>query len=428
MYLIVDLPPLIRRVWKLDDSGTFTLRSSDLGDVTQQAIGTVELVRMTEKTTDWGGNTLVGQVFSRQTWNASTVARSCKSVLATNPSAPSGPYMLQPDIASPPQLVYCDMTTDGGGWTLVASANSGIDDMGVPYNGDLAGLAPTSNMGGVWNQAAAILASDRSDIRFACRARAGGAAFDVDLSFYDNVWFHEMATAATDDLSCFNEGDGAGADPPPARTDNISGATLAAGNQWNYGYLEGEDYCGDNGDFTVDFDDRGMDSNQSDGTDWGEDDTQLKCGRSGLADGQWFVFAREVLGAVAPLACPGDDPYEQNDDRAGARLLPDPAAWVFDGILCGADDDWFALDLQAGCTYRFQLDFVDADGDVDLYVVNANDGAALGESSGVTDQESVLVSVPAGAAVRAAVQVDGFLFGAGDSNSYRASFQRVSCP
>jgi hypothetical protein len=291
MYLIADLPPLVRRIWKLDDTGIFTLRSDDLGDVTQQAIGTIELFRMTEKTTDWGGNTLVGQVFSRQTWNASTVARSCKSVLATNPAAPSGPYMLQPDIASPPQQVYCDMTTDGGGWTLVASANGGLDDMGVAYNGDLAGLSPASNMGGVWNQAAAILTSDRSDIRFACRNRPGGPGFDVDLSFYDNIWFHEMATAATDDLSCFNESDGLGADPPPARKDNISGATLAAGNQWNYGYLEGEDFCGDNGDFTVDFDDRGMDSNQNDGTDWGEDDSSLKCGSS--TGSEFFIFMRE---------------------------------------------------------------------------------------------------------------------------------------
>jgi hypothetical protein len=57
--------------------------------------------------------------------------------------------------------------------------------------------------------------------------------------------------------------------------------------------LEGEDWCGDTGDFTVDFDDRGMDGDQSDGTDWGEDDASHKCGRTGLRSGQWFIFFRE---------------------------------------------------------------------------------------------------------------------------------------
>ena len=40
--------------------------------------------------------------------------------------------------------------------------------------------------------------------------------------------------------------------------------------------MEGEDSCADTGDFTIDFDDRGMDNNQNDGTDWGEDDRSKK--------------------------------------------------------------------------------------------------------------------------------------------------------
>ena len=55
-----------------------------------------------------------------------------------------------------------------------------------------------------------------------------------------------------------------------------------------------EDSCTDTSDFTVDFDDRGMDSNQSDGTDWGEDDSTKKCGTSGVNDGAWHIWVREL--------------------------------------------------------------------------------------------------------------------------------------
>ena len=48
------------------------------------------------------------------------------------------------------------------------------------------------------------------------------------------------------------------------------------------GFLEGEDACTSDDDFTVDFDDRGMGGNPSDGTDWGTADDVLKCGVSNL--------------------------------------------------------------------------------------------------------------------------------------------------
>lgn len=44
---------------------------------------------------------------------------SCAAILAANPSAPDGAYILQPGSA-PPIKTYCDMTN--GGWTLVANA------------------------------------------------------------------------------------------------------------------------------------------------------------------------------------------------------------------------------------------------------------------------------------------------------------------
>src|SRR5262249_23072560 len=150
----------------------------------------------------------------------------------------TGVYTIVPDGVVSRQ-VWCDMDTDGGGWTLVGSTVYPFYDEGGGYHNELDTLNPNGYHTSVWNGLRDVTTGN-SDIRFACR-RTNATNMRVAPSFYNTVWYDEPPAFTYDDAFCSNEQAGRGAAPPPARRNNLTGDFLPAGDPWNAGYLESED-------------------------------------------------------------------------------------------------------------------------------------------------------------------------------------------
>ena len=114
---------------------------------------------------------------------------------------------------------------------------------------------------------------------------------------------------------------------------------------------------------------------------------------------------------ATPTTVCTDDGYEENDTCSAAVLIA-PGAYP-NLQVCSGDDDWFAVDLEAGDTVIITAYFTHALGDLDLELHDTNCGTWLDYSTSSTDDEQIVYTVDASGTYN--VWVYGYV---GAENSY----------
>ena len=100
-----------------------------------------------------------------------------------------------------------------------------------------------------------------------------------------------------------------------------------------------------------------------------------------------------------------------NDTRDEATTL---TRGRHENLRVAGNDDWYALELQPGEELSFDVDFVHADGDIDVELVDAA-GNRLADSAGTGDRETVTYLNSGGQPTTVYLRVYGY---DGASNGY----------
>ncbi|TXD41156.1 hypothetical protein FRC96_04870, partial [Lujinxingia vulgaris] len=139
-----------------------------------------------------------------------------------------------------------------------------------------------------------------------------------------------------------------------------------------------------------------------------------------------YTLTANAISCPAAPSCPTDDIFEPNGDHLASYALEGPLAYL-DAALCVAEtEDWYEIYVQEGCTLDAEISFINADGDLDLYLYAPN---SLPDNSNYLDRGYTTgdVEVVNHVATRSGaylLRVDGFL-----SNTNTYGFRaEVSCP